>query len=260
MIVFENVTKAYGSTKALDGISFRIEPGEFVFIKGPSGAGKTTLARLLLKEIEPTEGEITVGEFVLSKLKNRELPLYRQQIGEVFQDFKLLNERTAAENIALALEIMNKSDAVIEATVNELLKVMGLTGKGHLFPRQLSGGEVQRVVIARAMATEPAVLFADEPTGNLDAETAWQIVELLERINEAGTTVIMSTHNHDIVAKLKKRTLELKDGKLVDDTKKAAHEPHKKKTHHKKAEEEMPGEDLVKNAVEPKEEHVPSDE
>lgn len=218
MIVFDKVTKQFGDTKALDEVNLVIEPGEFVFLVGPSGAGKTTLARLLIKELDPTEGSVQVGEFELSQMRGRDIPILRRQIGMIFQDFKLLPERTAAENIALSLEIMGKSSRSILATVNELLEVTGLEGKGGLFPSQLSGGETQRVVIARAMATEPAVLFADEPTGNLDDDTAWNIVELLDRINKSGTAVIMSTHNKAFVKKLKRRIISLREGKIDHDT------------------------------------------
>jgi len=218
MIVFDSVTKRYGTHTALSEVSFTIEPGEFVFILGPSGAGKTTLARMMIKEMEPTEGTIKVGEFDLKKIRGRELPVLRQQIGVVFQDYKLLPDRTAAENIALSLEIIGKTDAVIHRTVDELLKVVGLEGKGNLFPSQLSGGETQRVVIARALATDPAVLFADEPTGNLDRDNALQIVDLLDRINKHGTTVVMATHDMDLVKKMNRRNIILEEGKVVKDT------------------------------------------
>ena len=218
MIVFEGVSKQFGSTLALDNVSFAVNPGEFVFVLGPSGAGKTTIARLLIREYAVTSGLIKVGEFELPLLKRREIPTLRQQIGVVFQDYKLLPDRTAAENIALSLEIINKTDEAVHKTVDELLKVAGLTGKGHLFPSQLSGGEAQRVVIARALGTDPAVLFADEPTGNLDRKNAWDIVDLLDRVNKHGTTVIMATHDEEIVAKLKKRVIRLDNGKVVSDS------------------------------------------
>jgi cell division transport system ATP-binding protein len=218
MIVFEHVTKQFNETTAIDDVSFTINPGEFVFMLGPSGAGKTTLGRLLTKQLEITSGEIQVGEFKLSDMKRKEFPTLRQQIGVVFQDYKLLPDRTAAENIALALEIAGKSDAAVEKTVEELLRVVGLEGKGNLFPHQLSGGEAQRVVIARALATDPAVLFADEPTGNLDEENGWKIVELLDRINKHGTTVIMATHDERVVKRLVKRVIRIKEGKIISDT------------------------------------------
>jgi cell division transport system ATP-binding protein len=221
MIRFDHVTKAFGGTEAVSGLTFEIAAGEFVFILGPSGSGKTTVGKLLIAQLKPSEGDITVGDFKLSELKSREIPLLRQQIGVVFQDYKLLHDRTAMENIALALEIAGKSEATVEKTVEELLKVVGLEGKGALFPNQLSGGESQRVVIARALATDPAVLFADEPTGNLDTKNAWGVVELLGRINQHGTTVIMATHDNDIVKKMPKRVLRLVNGKLEADEKHA---------------------------------------
>jgi cell division transport system ATP-binding protein len=218
MIEFKNVSKIYGKVKALDSVSFSIEPGEFVFILGPSGVGKTTVRKLLIKELEPTEGEITVGEFQLSQVKRKELPTLRQQIGVIFQDYQLLPDRTAAENIALSLEISNKPNDVIKTTVVKLLELIGLAHKGNLFPTQLSGGEAQRVVIARALATDPAVLFADEPTGNLDRENSFHIVQLLQKINAHGTTIIMATHDTEIVQKTPARIITLEKGKITGDT------------------------------------------
>ncbi len=218
MISFNAVSKLYGDKPALSDVSFRIEAGEFVFIVGPSGAGKSTLSKLLIAETIPTSGTIKVGEYDYAQIKRKDIPYLRRQIGVIFQDNKLFPDRTVAENIAISLEILNKSDLSIEKSIEELLKVTGLTGKDNYFPRQLSGGEQQRVVIARALAMDPAVLFADEPTGNLDDETAMQIVELLKRINEHGTTVLMATHDLNLVKQLGKRTLVLRDGKLVEDT------------------------------------------
>lgn len=218
MITFDQVTKKFGETLALDGVSFNVNPGEFVFLLGPSGSGKTTLARLLIREIGVTSGEIKVGDFNLNLMRKREVPILRQQIGVIFQDYKLIADRTAAENVALSLEILNKTDEAVTRTVEELLKVAGLEGKDKLFPTQLSGGEAQRVVIARALGTDPAVLFADEPTGNLDKRNAWEIVDLLDRVNRHGTTVIMATHDEEIVAKLRKRVIRLDQGKIVSDS------------------------------------------
>lgn len=218
MITFDAVTVRYGDNAALDQVSFYIDPGEFVFLVGPSGAGKTTVAKLLIREIVPTEGQIMVGDYDYGKIRRKDIPYLRRQIGMVFQDNKLLADRTVAENIALPLEIINKSNAAIAKIIEELLKATGLVGKENYFPRQLSGGELQRVVIARALAMDPAILFADEPTGNLDDETAGQIVDLLQRINQQGTTVIMSTHDMNMVKKMKKRILHLNQGKLVSDS------------------------------------------
>jgi cell division transport system ATP-binding protein len=219
MISFNKVSKIYGDKAALEDISFEIEPGEFVFILGTSGSGKTTVRKLLIHEIEATSGEITVGEFNVTSMNRREIPTLRQQIGVVFQDYQLLSDRTAAENIALSLEIANKSQKAIDKTVPQLLALIGLADRGHLFPNQLSGGEAQRVVIARALATDPAVLFADEPTGNLDKENAFSIVDLLQKINRHGTTVIMATHDPDMVNHVKSRTINLKEGMIESDTK-----------------------------------------
>jgi cell division transport system ATP-binding protein len=219
MISFQHVSKHYGQRKALDNVSFAVDPGEFVFILGPSGAGKTTIRKLLIHEIIPTSGEVTIGEFKSSELKRKEIPILRQQIGVVFQDYQLLPDRTAAENIALSLEITNKSQKAISQTVPQLLALIGIPDKGHLFPTQLSGGEAQRVVIARALATDPAVLFADEPTGNLDTQNSFVIVELLQKINRHGTTVIMATHDTEIIKKTQARILYLEEGKIIKDTK-----------------------------------------
>jgi len=219
MITFDAVTKLYSDRSALSEVSFTIDPGEFVFIVGPSGAGKSTIAKLLIREIVPTSGTIRVGEYDYAAVRSHDIPYLRRQIGIVFQDNKLLHDRTIFENIALSLEIVKKPKSVIEKTVEELLKVTNLEGKNHFFPRQLSGGELQRVVIARALAMEPAVLFADEPTGNLDEKTGDQIIDLLIRINESGTTVMMSTHNMGVVKRMKKRTIMLNQGKIEKDSK-----------------------------------------
>lgn len=218
MIVFDSVEMKYGEKAALDGVSFRIDPGEFVFIVGPSGAGKSTVGKLLLYETRPTSGTIEVGDYHYPSLKKRDIPYLRRQIGMVFQDNKLLPDRTVSENIALTLQILGKPEKTIEKTIEELLKATGLEGMEMRFPRQLSGGELQRVVIARALALDPAVLFADEPTGNLDTATALTILELLEAINKQGTTVLMATHDIGLIKQLKKRVITLKQGKVSDDT------------------------------------------
>ena len=227
MIQFVNVTKSFPTGNvALDDVSFDVDPGEFVFIVGESGAGKTTLMRLLTKDMDPSQGEVFVEGKNLSKLKHRDVPQLRRNVAVVFQDYKLLPEKTVAENIALALDIIGKGEKEIVSRIDDLLKLVGLEDKKLFFPRQLSGGEAQKVSIARALAIGPKVLFADEPTGNLDHESAMMIAKLLEKIHELGTTILMATHNLDIVKALKKREIHLHKGKLIKDTKKKKVEKH----------------------------------
>ena len=219
MIFFDKVTKRFpNDTLAIEEVTFEVEPGEFVYISGPSGAVKTTLGRLMIGEMIPSSGDLRVGDYDLTNLDKKDLPFLRRQIGFVFQDFKLLPDRTAAENIALSLEILDKAMDEVYTRVEELMVLTGLEGKGDLFPNQLSGGEAQRAVIARAIASDPAVLFADEPTGNLDTVTARAIVDLLDEINKAGTTVVMATHDEDLMSVDKTRHIKLEKGKLVEDT------------------------------------------
>lgn len=219
MIIFDQVTKQFpNGTVALEEVSFHIKPEEFVFITGRSGAGKTTLLKLLLREFLPSSGSILLDKTDIRDLKRRDIPLLRRQIGAAFQDFKLLPDWTASENVALTLGIHGQSKEKINDRVKHILELVGLKNKADLFPSQLSGGELQRVVIARALAPEPKVLFADEPTGNLDFKTALRIVNLLKDINDLGTTVIMATHNKNIVDSLKARTIEFTKGKVVKDT------------------------------------------
>jgi len=225
VIRFEEVTHQFPTgLTALEKVDFQIEPGEFVFVVGPSGAGKTTLLRLLLKEIAPVEGKIHFKGQDLNELKSSQIPEHRRQIGAVFQDFKLLEDRTLAENVALALQIQNRQEEKIQEAVLEALNLVGLKGKEKMFPAQLSGGELQRGVIARAIVGDPDLVFADEPTGNLDPKIAEQIVELLKQIQEAGKTVIMATHNVDVVDKAKERVVRLKKGKVVSDEEKGKYE------------------------------------
>ncbi len=219
LIKFDQVSQKFkNGTLALDQVSFSLDEGEFVFLQGKSGAGKTTIARLLLKELEPTSGKIFVDDEDLSRLKRRHLPNLRRKIGVIFQDFKLLPDRTVYENIALVLDIINLDRNLIQERVKDLLHLVDLEDKQDLYPLQLSGGELQRVAIARALAPQPKLLFADEPTGNLDEDNAWQIIQLLEDINDQGTAVIIATHNQVIIKKLNKRILELEHGKLIRDT------------------------------------------
>lgn len=219
MINFDMVTKVFGNgTRALDEVSFNVNPGEFVILQGKSGAGKTTIMRLMLKEFPPTSGIIKIDGDDLSKISAHNLPLLRRKIGVVFQDFKLLLDRTVEENIALALDILGLQSSVTDTRLNELLELTGLIGKRHDFPVQLSGGQLQRVVIARALAGQPKILFADEPTGNLDPETAHSIIQLLQDINEQDTTVIMATHEVNLVKDLGTRTIKLENGKVTYDS------------------------------------------
>lgn len=215
MVKFKNVTKAYGPIVALHNVSFEVGKGEFVFITGPSGAGKTTILKLLLGEILPNSGEIILDGIDVTKLRSGDLPRHRQRIGTVFQDLKVLPERTVRENIEVALAVLGVNEKEWETRVNQVLKLVGLFERSELFPSQLSGGELQRVSLARALVVSPKLILADEPTGNLDWETASAIMDLFNRINKEGKTIIMATHNKMIVEKLKKREIKLKNGKIV---------------------------------------------
>jgi len=217
MILFDKVFKKFGSSTALDDISLEIKQGEFVFVVGPSGAGKTTMLRILTREILPTSGTVTVDKIDLTKLKNSEIPKLRRKVGVVFQDFKLLDDRTVFEQVALALEVLGKSDSEIVKAVEHTLKLVEIWDKRNLFPRQLSGGEAQRVTIARAVVGKPDIVLADEPTGDLDHKTAWGVIQLLNEINSWGTTILMATHNQEIVNTLKQRVITLKLGKITKD-------------------------------------------
>jgi len=217
MLKFQNVIKKYEEKIVLDGVSFDIDSGEFVFLVGPTGCGKTTAFRLLIKEEELSDGEIVIDDYSIKTLKGNLVPELRRQIGVVFQDYKLIPNRNLRENIAYAMIAMNKSDEEIAEMVNYLLDLVGLKDREHAFPEQLSGGEKQKVAIARAMANSPLILIADEPTGNLDPVATWEVVDILKKINEKGTTVIMSTHEVQIVNLLNKRVIELRDGKVVKD-------------------------------------------
>lgn len=222
MILFDEVTKEYpNSVTAASSVNLKIADGEFVFLIGPSGAGKTTLLKLIIKEITPTSGSIFVDDWEVNKLPKSKLPYLRRKASFVFQDFKLLNDRTVAENIAVSLEILGKSKADIERRLIEVLDVIKLADKALYFPRQLSYGEQQRVAIGRAIAGGSKVLLADEPTGNLDPKTSWEILKIINEINKQGTTVIMATHNVDIVNSLKRRVIVVEKGKIIRDSKKS---------------------------------------
>lgn len=216
MVSFKNVKKKYGTQVIFEDVSFDVLPGEFVFIVGKSGTGKTTLMRMLTQQTVPDDGVITVEDVQIGKLSKKEVQDLRRLVGVIYQDYKLLTERTVAENIALGLEIIGKSKEEIDSRTSDLLSLIGLPDKGNVFPNQLSGGEAQRVCIARALATAPRMLFADEPTGNLDEETASSIVRLLAKINELGTTILMATHNQSLVEKIEKRVISLEKGTAVE--------------------------------------------
>jgi cell division transport system ATP-binding protein len=219
VIRLERVTKLYKTSTrpALDRVSMSVEKGEFVFLIGPSGSGKSTFLRLLLREDVPTKGNIYVSDMNVAKLPRRRVPKLRQRIGCVFQDFRLLSNKTVGGNVAFALEVIGKSQSTVRKVVPEVLDLVGLTGKADRMPHELSGGEQQRVAIARAFVNRPQVLLADEPTGNLDPDTSQDIMLLLERINRTGTTVLMATHDHSIVDSMRRRVVELDLGAVIRD-------------------------------------------
>lgn len=218
MIEMKKVKKVYANgITALHDLSVQIDQGEFVYVVGPSGAGKSTFMKLIYREELPTEGSVQVGDFDIMKMKEKQIPYLRRQVGVVFQDFKLLPSLTIFENIAYAMEVLGKSPRQIKSRVNEVLKLVGLSHKINMLPNELSGGEQQRVAIARAISNMPRVLIADEPTGNLDPETSRDIMEIIEQINRQGTTIIMGTHNSEIVNELKHRVLVIEDGRITRD-------------------------------------------
>ena len=220
MIEFKNVSKVYDTgTEAVHNANFKIDKGEFVFLVGSSGSGKSTLIKLILKEEEPTRGNIIINGKDTTFLKPKRVPFLRRSMGVVFQDFRLLPDKTVYENVAFALKVIGASTAVIKKKVPQMLSMVGLAAKYKSKPRELSGGEQQRVAIARALVNEPSMLLADEPTGNLDNNNAWEIMKLLEEINEKGTTVIVVTHNLEIVKVMKKRVITIKKGLVVSDSK-----------------------------------------
>ena len=218
VVEFRNVVKRYeGGGLGLDGATLRIGRGEFVFVIGQSGSGKSTLMRLLIKEVEPTSGTLRVAGQDLAELPRKRVPFYRRNIGAVFQDFKLLDNRTVYDNVAYALQVTGQSRKDVRAKVPDILRLTGLSTKLHNFPDQLSGGEQQRVSIARAFVNHPPLLLADEPTGNLDPETSLGIMQLLYRINRTGTTVVVATHDHEMVERMRRRVISLEAGKVVAD-------------------------------------------
>ncbi|SHE65931.1 cell division ATP-binding protein FtsE [Desulforamulus putei] len=218
MIQFYNVSKVYDNgVKALSDLTLHIKKGEFVFLVGPSGAGKSTLIKLIFREELPTRGQVMFNGKNIVRMKGREVPYMRRKIGMVFQDFRLLPQKTAAENVAFALEITGASGKEIKRMVPEVLEQVGLKDKGHLLPSQMSGGEQQRVCIARAIVNNPLLIIADEPTGNLDPDTSWEIMKLFQDINRRGTTILMATHDSGIVDTMKKRVIALSNGCVVRD-------------------------------------------
>jgi len=218
-VVFDHVDKNYGVINAVKDIDFSVDTGEFLFIVGPSGAGKTTILKLILNQICPSSGEIIIDDQYLSKLQKAQIDKVRRQIGVIFQDYQLIPDKTIEENISLALDINNISRSLIPEKIENVIQKVNLNSRRHLFPSQLSGGELQRVTLARALAVDPKIILADEPTGNLDAANSWNLIKLLKDINEQlGTTIIMSTHNLDIIKSLQKRIITLENGNVISDT------------------------------------------
>lgn len=221
VIEFKNVSKKYGSNpEVLSGISFNISIGEFISLVGPSGAGKSTLIKLLTCEEGPTSGQILVAGRDISQLKKKELPFYRRKVGVIFQDFKLLPKKTVFENVAFALEVSDETNAEIKEKVPKIIDLVGLTNRAFALTEELSGGEKQRVSIARALVHNPKLLIADEPTGNLDPISTWEIIELLFKINKQGTIVLLATHDKEVVDALQRRVITLKNGKIISDQEK----------------------------------------
>lgn len=237
MIKFENVTKKFGEITALSDVSFKIEKGEFVFLTGHSGAGKTTLIKLILGEYFPSSGEIEINEEKISSVPNSKLYLWRRKLGVIFQDYKLFFDQTVFENVALPLLIRRTSPSEVESKVKKILELVGLSERANLFPAQLSGGELQRTSLARAIICGPELLLADEPTGNLDPHTSEEMIKLLAEINENGTTILMATHNQSIVDSFKTRVIELEKGKVVRDEKEGKYHSKEQKTKPKEAKE-----------------------
>ena len=224
MITLKDVSKSYTEgAPALSDINIQIDEGEFVFVVGDSGSGKSTLIKLLLKELEPTSGTIVINDKILSQIPRRQIPRFRRNVGCVFQDFRLLKDRNVYENVAFAQRVISAPNRAIKEKVPKMLSLVGLAAKYKSKPNQLSGGEQQRVAIARAIVNEPAILLADEPTGNLDPTNSWEIMKLLEEANDRGTTVLVVTHNQEIVNEMKKRVVTMKKGVIVSDEKKGGY-------------------------------------
>lgn len=241
MIVLENVSKRFGTgVFGLTDVSFSIEKGEFAFLVGPTGSGKTTILRMLIRESIPTQGSIVINNWDIVRLPGNKVPELRKRIGVVFQDLRLLPDRTVLENVSLPLELSGIKSKDARKRVEEILEQVGILEHANKFPVQLSGGERQRAAIARALILSPEILLADEPTGDLDDATAWEIVKLLQSINESGTTIIMATHNTEIVKKVSKRIIELNKGELVNDKGHKHHEKHEHEHEHAQKHESKP--------------------
>ncbi len=222
MLKLENVSKTYfPNVKALRNVNLEVQQGEFVFVVGRSGMGKSTLIKLIIGDEQPDSGKIMINRWVINELKHSQIPYYRRQIGVVFQDYKLLEKKTAAENVAFAMEVSGMTNAQIRKDVPKILEMVGLKDKGQRFPRELSGGEQQRIAIARALVHNPKLLIADEPTGNLDIHNTEEIIDLLDKINRAGTTVIMTTHNKPLVDRMKRRVITIENGEVTHDREEA---------------------------------------
>lgn len=225
IIALDHVTKQYSTgVDALNNVTIRIPRGEFVFVVGRSGSGKSTLIKLLLKELDPTEGKLYVGGRQITKLNHKQVPRYRRNIGVVFQDFRLLKDLTVFENVAFAQQILGIGKRDMTKNVNTMLAVVGLSDKAGVYPSQLSGGEQQRVAIARALVNRPTILLADEPTGNLDPQNAWDIMMLLDEVNKMGTTVVVVTHNNDVVDVMQRRVITLQEGSVISDEQKGGYQ------------------------------------
>ncbi len=218
MIEMQDVWKEYNNgVTALQGVSVRIAQGEFVYVVGPSGAGKSTFIKLMYREERPTKGHIFVGGFNIERLRDRQIPFMRRHVGVIFQDFKLLQKLTVEENVAFAMEVIEASKRLTRKRVKEMLELVGLVDKAKMFPNELSGGEQQRVAVARALVNKPSVIVADEPTGNLDPDNSWQILKLFERVNDRGTTIVMATHNRELVNATRKRVIAIEQGQIARD-------------------------------------------
>lgn len=218
MLLMSNVSKIYpGGSVALENVDVHIEPGEFVFVVGPSGAGKSTFFKMLFREIQPTTGSIIVNGTDILGLSDKEIPYYRRQLGIIFQDYRLLPDRTVYENVAFAMQVIETPHRKIKRRVMNVLDLVGLRGRANAYPNELSGGEQQRIAIARAIVNDPLLVIADEPTGNLDPETSWEIMEIFKEINATGTTIVMATHDKDIVDSMAKRVIAIENGHIVRD-------------------------------------------